>query len=540
MKLRWLLTIAMVGCAFPLQAAPPDLTEFTTGSGDEIVKAINESVKLGWTDNDVEPSPIAEDTEWIRRVYLDVVGRIPTIEQVELFVKDKDPGKRSKVIDALLEDSSFARNMTTTWTNLTIGRRTPRRVSRRGIQKFFREAFGQNRPWNEMVYDLVSGEGHFNENGQVNYLLAQMQMPDDGVQATAKTTRLFMGIQVQCTQCHNHPFNDWKQDQFWQFNSFFRQMGKVDHRKYDEKSGRMVDDFSEIVRRDFDGPVFYEKRSGVMQVAYPKFFDKDIDPSKETNRRQKLAEYMTKSESNWVAKAMVNRTWGQLFGYGFTKPVDDMGPHNPASHPELLERLTAEFVKANYDVKQLVRWITNSIPYNLTSKFGEKNSFDNPSAGEVPLFSHMYMKTMTAEQLYDSLIVATAAHQSGRSSWDAAESQRQQWMRQFVVMFDTDENDDSTSFNGTIPQALLMMNGGLIENAISAKKGSFLESTINGPGTDAAKVQQLFLAALSRYPSRTEAANAQKGFRTKGIDKEKLYQDLYWALLNANEFVFVH
>ena len=540
MRRGWLITAAILGVALPLNAAPPSLGEFTTGSSDDIVKAINTAIQMGWKDNEVQPSDVAEDTEWLRRVYLDIVGHTPSAEEVQKFVTDKDAGKRSKVIDALLEDPGYVRNMTTIWTNLTIGRRTPRRVSRRGMQKFFREAFGQNRPWNEVVYDIVAGEGHFNESGQVNYLLAQLQMPDDGVQATAKTTRLFMGIQVQCTQCHNHPFNDWKQDQFWQFNSFFRQMRKIDHRKYDPKSGRMVDDFSELVRRDFSGPVFYEKRSGVMQVAYPKYFTKNVDAGPETNRRQKLAEYMTKGDSNWVAKAMVNRTWGQFFGYGFTKPVDDMGPHNPSSHPELLDKLTEEFVKANYDIKQLTRWIANSVPYNLTSRFNDKNAFDNPAAGETPLFSHMYVKQMSAEQLYDSLIIATSAHKTGRSSWDAAESQRQQWMRQFVIAFDTDENDESTTFNGTIPQALMMMNGALIENAISVKKGGFLESVISSSENDAQKIQKLYATALSRFPTRSEASKAQKLFRTRGINKVELYQDLYWALLNSNEFIFIH
>ena len=214
---------------------------FTTGSSDVIIQEINSQIRETWTDNEVDASPLADDAEWIRRVHLDIVGHIPTLEDVEKFLADKDKTKRTKLIDRLLDDPGYVRNWTTIWTNLCIGQQTPRRVSRDGMQKFFREAFGKNRPWKDVVSDLVTAEGHYEENGAANFLLAQMQDQDDGVQMTAKTTRLFMGMQVQCTQCHDHPFNDWKQDQFWQFNSFFRQTAKVDHRRFDQPDARLPD-----------------------------------------------------------------------------------------------------------------------------------------------------------------------------------------------------------------------------------------------------------------------------------------------------------
>ena len=146
---------------------------FTTGSSDEIIKFINERITQNWKDNEVGSSPVADDSEWIRRVHLDIVGHIPEAEVVDEFLKSDDPAKRSKLIDKLLDDDAYVRNFTTVWTNLCIGRRTPRRVSRAGMQKFFREAFARNRPWDQVVYDLISAEGHFEENGAVNYLLAQ-------------------------------------------------------------------------------------------------------------------------------------------------------------------------------------------------------------------------------------------------------------------------------------------------------------------------------------------------------------------------------
>ncbi|MBT6157114.1 MAG: DUF1549 domain-containing protein [Planctomycetaceae bacterium] len=518
---------------------------FTTGSSDVLIGYVDEQIRQGWTDNEIQPSGVATDEEWIRRLYLDVVGHVPPVDVVEKFLADKDSAKRTKLIDQLLDDPSYVRNWTTIWSNLAVGRGNARRgirvfYSRKGLEKFFRESFAKNRPWNEVVFDLVSGDGHFERNGAVNYLLAQLQMPDEAVQATAKTTRLFMGIQVQCTQCHNHPFNDWKQDQFWSFNSFFRQMRKDVTRKYDKQRGRMVDDYLTLVRQDFSGPVYYEERSGVMRVAYPKYFTKKVDPGAEVDRRSELAKLMTAGDQPWIAKAMVNRMWGHFFGYGFTKPVDDMGPHNPASHPELLDRLAGEFVKSGYDVKQLIRWIANSEAYNLTSRYGKKNEIDNPSAGEVPLFSHLYVKQMQAEQLFDSLIVATEAHKSGRLNWDQAEQKRQQWMRQFVVAFNTDENDESTTFNGTIPQALMMMNGDLIQDAVSIEKGSFLRRVLEENGPDSKKIRRLYFSALSRAPTRKEIGAATKMIRARQADKIEAYQDLYWALLNSNEFIFIH
>ena len=511
-----------------------------TGSAREIVDYTNTQMRQGWTDNEVKPSAVAGDAEWVRRVHLDLVGAIPPLETVESFLKDRDPAKRTKLIDDLLDNPGYVRNWTTIWSNLLIGRQTPRRVSRTGMRKFLREAFAKNRPWDKIVFDLVSAEGHFERNGAVNYLLAQMTMRDEGVQATAKTTRLFMGIQVQCTQCHNHPFNDWKQNQFWEFNNFFRQARRVDHRRYDPKSGRMVDDYSELVFTDFNEKVFFEQRAGTLQMVEPRFFETRVDAKPSTDLRKELAKLMVAGDNSLISRAMVNRMWGHFFGYGFTKPLDDMGPHNPSTHPELLDRLSREFVKAGYDIKQLARWICNSEPYHLTSQVGSGNVVDNPGAGEAPLFSHMYLKGMEAEQLYDSLIVATGAHKAGGSGWEESEQQRRTWLRQFVIAFGTDENDEATTFNGTIPQALMVMNGELVEKATSAERGSFLNKILSGAGTDVSRVRRLFLSTLTREPSRRELAAAQQLLMENRNSPITAYQDLYWALLNSNEFISNH
>jgi hypothetical protein len=514
-----------------------------TGAEVPLGEFIDQQIRQGWSDNEIQASPVAGDEEWVRRVYLDLVGRIPTLTEAREFLADKNPRKRAILVDALLENEDYVRNFTTIWTNNSIGRGAPQRVSRTGMEKFYREAFAKNRPWNEIVVDILTASGHYEENGAVNYILAQMQMPDDAVQLTAMTTRLFLGLQVQCTQCHNHPFNKWQQDQFWEFNSFFRQVDKRDHRKLDPKTGRQVDDYSEVVWKEFTGPVYYEKRSGMMQVAFPRFQGHEVDPGVGVDRRAELAKLITEpadGEPAQLAQAMVNRTWSHFFGYGFTRPVDDMGPHNPASHPELLKRLAREFVAANYDVKQLVRWIVSTEAYQLSSQYSDKNRIDDPAAGEMPLFSHMYLKSMQAEQLYDSLIVASNAHQSGNGSWSAQEEQRRRWMQQFVVAFDNDENDESTTFNGTIPQALMMMNSELIDKACSVERGSFLFEQMSTPGGEPQKINDLYLAALTRKPTKAELTKMQKALARYGAAKLNGYQDMFWALLNSNEFIFIH
>lgn len=528
------------------EAKPIQLKEaYSTGASGSIAETvafINEKVRLGWTENNIEPSPVAEDGEWLRRVYLDIVGHVPPVEEVDAFIASKDKAKRALMIDKLLDDPGYVRSWTTNWTNLLIGRGGgganmggPQR--RAALMKFLREGFAKNLPWDKIVYELVSAEGRYDENGAVNFLMAHLN--DGQVPATAITAKLFLGLQVQCTQCHNHPFNDWKQNQFWEYNSIFKQCRENVVQKYDEKTGRMVFDYAELVPQDFEGPVYFEPRNGLMKVAYPRYEEHEIDPGPTTNRRKEFAKLITTGEKTQLADAMVNRMWGHFFGYGFTKPVDDMGPHNLASHPELLEKLGTDFVKAKYDLKQLIRWICNSEAYQLTSKMTPKNEIDNPANGERPKFTHMYVKSMTAEQLYDSLIIATNAHKSGRSNWEQAEQQRRAWMQQFVLAFGTDENDESTTFNGTIPQALMMMNGELVANAINANKGSYLNTVLSDKGNEQTKLRELYMSALSRQPTSKEI-QAAKSLVKRAKTPIEGYQDLFWALLNSNEFIFNH
>ncbi|HEV3023750.1 MAG TPA: DUF1553 domain-containing protein, partial [Pirellulales bacterium] len=260
----------------------------------------------------------------------------------------------------------------------------------------------------------------------------------------------------------------------------------------------------------------------------------------EVNRRLELAKLITQSE--YLGKSIVNRMWAHFLGYGFTKPVDDLGPHNAPSHPELLEYLGKQFAGHDHDLRRLIRWIALSEVYGLSRRFGgktAKNKGDDPSLGVKPLFSHFYIRQMQAEQLYESLLVATEA-QKTKGSYEEQEKTKRDWLRQFTLAFGTDEGDDATTFNGTIPQALMMFNGELIKKATSAEKGTFLYEMVTRQMKPGDRINHLYQAALARKPTANEMALANKLLVARKGDPAAAMQDVWWALLNTNEFILIH
>lgn len=501
------------------------------------VALINHAIRAGWESAGIAPSERAEDAAWLRRVFLDLSGHIPSAEDARRFLADRRLDKRQRLVDQLLDDPAFVRQLTTRWTNLLVGRVSDARVNRPALEKFLRTSFAGNRGWDQIVTDLVAAEGRSDENGAANFLIAHLN--NQAVPATAITARLFLGVQVQCTQCHNHPSGLARQTDFWEFNSFFHQTEAVLLTDRDPATGRMKSQVSELVSQPTGGPTFYETPNGAMKAVYPKYHDREISPDPDVNRRRELARLMVEEDGSQLAAAFVNRAWQQFFGFGFTRSVDDMGPHSPASHPELLSDLSNEFRQSGYDIKQLTRWICLSEPYQLSSRFNETNAQDDPERGDLPLFSRVYPQPMTVEQLYDSFLVATKAHQAGATDWTAAQSQRQAWLAQFIVSFQTEENDEANTFDGTVTQALTLMNGPMIAKALETKSGTYLSEVLRAPGGETDKIEQLCLAALSRKPSPRELAAMHKLVRKSASGSEG-YQDLFWALLNSNEFAVVY
>lgn len=525
-------------------------------SNYEQVKVINQHIQQGWSDYEIRPAPEVDDAKWCRRVHLDIIGRIPTLDELNAFMSNRDRDKRQKLVQSLLYDDryteEYAQNWATIWANVLIGRSGGSErnslTNRDGMLKYLRDSFAANKSYNEMVYDLVTAEGSTkpgtdNFNGATNFLADKVNA-EQAVLATSSVSRLLLGQQVQCTQCHNHPFNQWKQQKFWEFNAFFRQTRAL--RRY--VSGTRDVEHAELVNEDFAGEggdpedalIFYELRNGLTKVAYPVFIDgQEVSPSgflSDVNRREELAKLMLESE--FLDKMFVNRMWSQFLGYGFTKPIDDLGPHNPPSHPELLDYLGQQVRQHSYDPKLLIEWITLSKPYQLTAQMTTANEIDDPTMGETPKFSHFYLRQMQAEQLYQSLVAVTGAGAAG--SYEKQEQERRGWLRQFVVAFGTDEGDEATTFNGSIPQALMMFNGDLIKKAIASEKGTFLGDIAANKNRANAKVDSLFLAGLARRATRSEQAIAAKLLMARGGDPAEMLQDVWWALLNSNEFIMQH
>ena len=508
-----------------------------------LTEFVSTELRDGWTDRSLTPSPRASDTEWIRRAYLDIVGHIPTSDEVERFIADSHPEKRQQLIERLLDHPDYVRNLATVWTNLLVGRRPQEGIDRAALQKYLRDRFRSNQPWNDTVFELVSAEGTSEENGATNFLLAHLN--NQAVPATAVTARLFLGREIMCTQCHAHPFNDRKQNEFWELNGFFKQTARVDRRERNPETGK-YEQTVRLVNREVGGPTFYETRRELMVAAYPRFNGEKISDSPEVDRRSELARLMTSSSSTEVAEAFVNRMWSHFLGAGFTRDVDDMGPHSERSHPELIARLTQEFIASKYDVKQLIRWICNSDVYQLSSRFGSDNYGDDPAVyGELPAFSRMYLKSMTAEQVYDSMLVASRANKTRNGQRLYSIDVRDSWVQQFVIDHQNDENDEASSFDGTVAQALMMMNGDLVDSVLDTEGSQYLSQLTDTTLSDRDRVEELTLAALSRYPTSDELSQMRdylKRSRRQGRDEgmERGLEDILWVFLNSNEFILIH
>jgi len=554
------------------------------------VDLINQQIRAGWQANNLRPSRKATDAEWCRRVFLDLIGRVPTVTELDEFIGNKSAHKRSKLVDRLLSDEyldDYSSNWTALWTNILVGRTGGRErrslINRGALETYLQLALRENKTYDQLAIELITATGsadprEADHNGAVNFLVEKLA--EDGLQATAKTAQIFLGTAVQCTQCHNHPFNEYRQNQFWELNAFFRQ-ARVERMRDPEDDNRRL---GRIVNQDFAGegrqlygdnrreifletrngklvdrdaqqlkaaPIYYELRNGQLQVAYPVFIDGQSlgdqfnDDGNEhgnsgylehVNRRQELSKLVT--DAREFDRALVNRMWAHFFGYGFTKPYDDMGPHNSASHPELLDKLGQAFRATDFNLKLLMQWIVLSDPYALSSRIAGRNAQDDP-ATTSPQFSRFYVRQMQAEQLYESLLVATQADET--VSDERRATMKETWLRQFSTANGTDDGAESTTFNGSIPQTLTLMNGDLIRRACSTGSGSFLDQVANdNQMTNRQKIDYLYRAALARRPSKEETNLCNQLLLSRKWDAVGSLQDIWWAILNSNEFIFVH
>jgi hypothetical protein len=523
----------------------------------EMAKLINEKVEASWKANKITPSFYADDYEFIRRASLDIIGRIARPDEIRKYMKDPAEKRRSMLIERLLGHEDYPRHWANLWTNWLLTRAGDFGRGKYHDQTtlWLEDQFASNKGYHEMTTKLVTASGKNTENGAVNFLLAHVGEPIppakqraegqfEMIPLTSRITRVFLGTQVQCAQCHNHPFfGTMKQEQFWRVNAFLRQIKREGAPMGRPRMGMrpdltLVDDSSINV----EALVYYEERNGKVREKQAEFLPatgKDrgqkLDPKKTgIARREELARMLVEHEM--FPKAIVNRMWGLFLGRGFVNPIDDFNDNNQPSNPELLNELAARFKHYNYDLKKLIRWITHSNAYHLSYVANSTN--DKPE--QESQFARMMMKSLTPEQLFESLMTATQADKA--TSAADKKKMRDEWLSQLITNFGDDEGNEVT-FNGTIVQALLMMNGKNINEAITSDKGA-VATAMYAKKTPDAVIDELYLAALNRPPKRGELSGVKAkmklrvGFRDTSAKGP--YEDLFWALLNSNEFLLNH
>jgi len=467
--------------------------------------------------------------------------------------------RRSEVIKYLLNHEDYAKNWANLWTIWLITRSTQPGIDRSNLHAWLERQLGENRRYDDIVTDLITATATDKDGSSskvdkaaapANFLLShfgeavpkERQMRDgqfEMVPATSRVTRLFLGIQTQCTQCHDHPFiDDRKQGQFWGVNVFLRQMERqpavivAQNRMMSLQHYKLNDNMN----ANQEAGVFYEQRNGLLKRSGAVWLDKN-KPSLSNNspRRLELARFITQDE--FFAKEFVNRMWAHYMGRGFTNPVDDFGEHNPVSHPDLLNRLAQDFITSGYDTHRLIKWIVYSKAYQLTSVANATNA--KPEA--EPYFARMQLKSMSPEELVDSIFTATNFIQMKHANNpQARRDEMTEWLRDFTVNFGDDEGNEAT-FNGTVVQALLLMNGKKMTEAVNASRSVRYAMESSKP------LDVLYLSALSRPPSEKEreAFNAAMNgvyasVYLKDKERNKLYRDVLWALFNSNEFILNH
>ncbi|HUY31734.1 MAG TPA: DUF1549 and DUF1553 domain-containing protein [Pirellulales bacterium] len=469
----------------------------------------------------VEAGPLADDAEFLRRASLDLNGVIPAASEVLALAADRDPDRRAAWIERLLSNPRYPTHLAQAWTNmlLPVDGQNERFDQAQGFTRWLRRRFADNVRYDNIVADLLTTTGNSDRDGAALFYTAAGLKPEE---LAANTSRIFLGVQIQCAQCHNHPFDHWKQQDFWSFAAFFARLQTLD-------GGRPPN--VELV----DASVGEVRLPGTDQVVAPKYLgDEPPEEDADVNRRRQLAIWVVSRENRYFARVAVNRVWANLFGRGLVHPVDDFGDHNPPSHPELLDELTAYFVAHDYDLRALFRALTNTRAYQRSSRTAGDGSLSPPES-----FARMQIKTLAPEQLYDSLIKAVRMTAPPMALGAGAPVPAVDFGRaQFIARFNL-ASRDASEFQAGIPQVLALMNGPLTALATDPGRSGILLA-IDAPFfSDEERVETLFLATLSRL-SRASERDEFVAYVAAAEDHRAALGDVVWALLNSPEFILNH
>lgn len=564
-------------------APPTGGTTETTGPTAET--PIDTLLRARWQAAGIVPAARADDATFLRRVHLDVVGTVPTSERTRSFLADPAPDKRARLVDELLDSPRYATHMADTWDQILMGPQVRAPVLDRGaLRRWLEVQFTRNTPYDELVTHLVTAEGMNSAggsrgiqsfvggaergrqemddgvNGATNWLLRYGRRPQD---LAGNASRVFLGVQIQCAQCHDHKTEPWTTEHFRSFTAAFAHTRAVPLERRERGMIRQVEleDVTWAPRRWFRDDELTE-----IAEAAPRALD---GTSLEADsRRRALATWMTGADNPWFARALVNRMWAHMLGTGFVEPVDDFRPSNPAIAPEVLDALVEDFVRHDYDLRHLLRTIAATEAY-------QRAPYGGASSGETPagaLWSRYPLKPMRAGVLLSSLVDATGVEPVlERVSRGDVEKLKLRMRRQLGFVFDDDVESNPEEFEGTISQALFLLNGLVTNAATSAVPDGELATLLASDAGRDAKVTELYLRALSRPPTPDELDHwiefvrtakelpdgemraggsrpkgrlgtlARRRFRsTAATAEDRAYEDLFWALINSSEFHFNH
>jgi hypothetical protein len=482
---------------------------------------IDREISRTWRDAAVTPAGPAEDAEFLRRVSLDLTGTLPAPDDILAFLKDQNPDKRALKIDQLLAKPDYANAWADLWENILVGYdQQSRKDSNKALNTWLRdEVFAKNLPYDKMVRALIASSGINTDCGPVNFLI-KLNRKDGmgGVAMASKASKLFMSTQIQCAQCHDHPFDRFTQDDFYGMVAFFvrTKAKKVDNKEPKDTRFELYD--------APNGEASFGEGKAKKNIS-PHFLD-DIAPDKDLPRREAFANLLIRAENPLFAKSVVNRYWAHFFGRGIIEPVDDFSNRFKPSHPELLERLAQDFVAHGYDLAWLVKAIANSNTYQLSSRKAD-------NAGSERLFTHAATRPLTPEQLAACLLSALGVQEG-----QGVAKNMPDLLRQFRQRFGDEEEADRGVYAGTITQALMIMNGNLPNGEIG-RANNTVDKILKQSSAPEERLERLFLSILCRRPTPRELASYLPYVQSAGSKKDP-YEDVAWVLLNSSEFLFNH
>ncbi|MDC0261595.1 DUF1549 and DUF1553 domain-containing protein [Planctomycetaceae bacterium] len=476
----------------------------------------------------LKPSDPAIDTIFLRRVYIDIIGRVPTVEETEQFLAEKTPEKRQQLIDDLLSRPEYAEHWANKWADLL--RPNPYRVGIKATLNYdawIRDAFRKNLPHDEFVRGLITAQGSTFRNGAVT-LFRDRRSPDE---LTTISSQLFLGIRLDCAKCHHHPFEVWGQDDFYSFAAYFAKVARKGTGLSTPISGS-----EEFVFVATKGDVKHPLTSEVMKPR--PLYGEAPEIAEGSDPRKSLATWMTSPENASFAKVQVNRVWADLMGRGIVEPVDDLRATNPPTNGPLLDELAQDFIKSGFDNKHLIRRIANSYVYGMSSLPNETNSIDNTN------YSRHYRKRLRAEVLLDSIVQITGQPESF-DALPAGSSAKEIWTHRTKSLFldafgRPDPNQDppcERTSDTSVVQTLHLMNSERLFAKVTSDKSRAAELAASDK-LNAEVIQELYLLCYSRRPSSQELGYAVKYFENDEIERRQAVEDLLWALLNTPEFVF--